>query len=147
MSVEFSCDQLELNTTNGSGGKRFGTVAVEKGFITIEQFGRGCFIDGPPTEPDVAAARRGLEQARRILTSGEYDVVILDEANIAAHFGLFSVQDLLELIEAKPDRVELVITGRRAHPDLVKRADLVTEMLDIKHYYHAGVQARKGIET
>lgn len=115
--------------------------------ITIEQFGRGCFIEGPPAEPDVAAARQGLEQTRRIINSGEYDVVILDEANIAAHFGLFSVQDLLELIEAKPDRVELVITGRRAHPDLVKRADLVTEMLDIKHYYHTGVQARKGIET
>ena len=115
--------------------------------ITVKQFGRGCFIHDRPGEADITAARQGLEEVRRIVASGEYHVVILDEANIAVHFGLFSVQDLLELIEARPGQVELVITGRRAHPALVKRADLVTEMLDIKHYYHAGVQARKGIES
>jgi cob(I)alamin adenosyltransferase len=114
--------------------------------ITIKQYGRGCFIQGEPTEQDRAAARAGLEEVRCIIVSGEYQVVILDEANIAAHFGLFSVGDLLGVIEAKPPGVELVITGRRAHPDLIERADLVTEMREVKHYYQRGVQAREGIE-
>ncbi|MHC4608655.1 MAG: cob(I)yrinic acid a,c-diamide adenosyltransferase, partial [Planctomycetota bacterium] len=71
----------------------------------------------------------------------------LDEANIAIAFDLFKVDDLLALIDSKPEHVELVFTGRRAEPKLVQRADLVTEMIDIKHYYPHGVKARKGIES
>jgi cob(I)alamin adenosyltransferase len=72
--------------------------------------------------------------------------VILDEANIAVHFKLLSVEDLLALINEKPDSVELVFTGRKADPRLIKKADLVTEMREVKHYYSEGVIAREGIE-
>jgi len=114
--------------------------------ITIRQFGRRCFITGPPTAEDITAAREGLEAARKAIESGRYDVVILDEANIAVHFGLFSAAELLDVVRARPGHVELVITGRRVHPDVLACADLVTEMREIKHYYREGAAARRGIE-
>ena len=80
------------------------------------------------------------------MKSGEYQLVILDEANVAVHFNLFSVNDLLEVIDTKPEQVELVITGRYADPKVIEKADLVTEMREVKHYYNKGVQARLGIE-
>lgn len=122
--------------------------AIERldGLITVRQYGRRCFIREKPDEQDIAMARRGLEEVRHVLASGEYSVVILDEANIAAHFGLISVEELLGLMEAKPEGVELVITGRNAEPRVVERADLVTEMREVKHYYREGVEAREGIE-
>jgi cob(I)alamin adenosyltransferase len=115
--------------------------------ITVRQFGRTCFIHDQPDPLDRDIAQVGLEEVRKVLASGDYDVVILDEANIAVHFGLISVDDLLGLMDARPPDTELVITGRRAHPAVVRRADLVTEMLEIKHYYHDGVEARQGIES
>ncbi len=114
--------------------------------ITVKQFGRGCFIKGEPSLEDVEAARDGLSEVRVIVSSGEFRVVILDEANVATHLKLFSVDELLSVIEAKPDDVELVITGRNADPRVIERADLVTEMVDVKHYYQKGVEARTGIE-
>ena len=114
--------------------------------ITVKQFGRGCFVWGRPSRADVDAARKGLSEVRTIVSSGEYQVVILDEANVAAHLGLISVDELLAVIDAKPEDVELVITGRNADPRVIERADLVTEMVEVKHYYSRGVKARKGIE-
>jgi cob(I)alamin adenosyltransferase len=78
--------------------------------------------------------------------SGMYDVIILDEANIATYYDLFSVEDLLDFIRTKPEKVEIVITGRMADPRIIEAADLVTEMKEIKHYYHNGIEARNGIE-
>lgn len=115
--------------------------------ITVRQYGRGCFIINKAEEQDKQLARAGLEEISAIIQSGEYDVVILDEANIAIYFELFSIDDLLKIIAAKPEHVELIITGRKAHPALIEAADLVTEMQEIKHYYQKGVQARKGIES
>ncbi len=114
--------------------------------ITVKQYGRDCFIYEQPDEKDIQAARDGLEETRRIMSSGAYDMIILDEANIATYYNLFSVDDLLGFINAKPDGVELVITGRKADERIIERADLVTEMKEIKHYYTKGVQARSGIE-
>jgi len=114
--------------------------------ITIRQYGRRCFIEKEPEPEDIAAAREGYNEALRAVQSAEYGLVILDEANIATHYKLFSVDELLAVIDARPAQVELVITGRRADPRIIKRADLVTEMQEIKHYYQQGVQARKGIE-
>ena len=74
-------------------------------------------------------------------------MVILDEANIATHFGLFTVEELLETVDLAAGRVEIVITGRRADPRVIERADLVTEMREVKHYYAKGVMARRGIES
>ena len=115
--------------------------------ITLRQYGRSCFIRNVPKEEDTRAALVGLEEVRQVLCSGQYKVVILDEANIATHFRLFSVDDLLALIDSKPSHVELVITGRNVDSRVLDRADLVTEMREVKHYYTRGIEARKGIEN
>jgi cob(I)alamin adenosyltransferase len=115
--------------------------------VTLRQFGRGCFIRREPAPEDIAAAQRGLDEARDVLAAGHHGLVILDEANVATQLGLFTADELLDLIESKPAHVELVITGRGAHPRVLERADLVTEMREIKHYYTRGVQARRGIEA
>jgi cob(I)alamin adenosyltransferase len=122
--------------------------ALEKlsGSITIKQYGRDCFIFREPEKEDIQAAREGLQEVKEIMRSGEYQVIVLDEANIATYYNLFSVDDLLDFIKVKPEEVELVITGRKADPRIIERADLVTEMKEIKHYYQKGVEARRGIE-
>jgi len=114
--------------------------------ITLKQYGRARFIMGMPEKEDIHMARDGLKEAREIMLSGRYQIIVLDEANIATHLNLFSVQDLLDLIRLKPDDVEIVITGRYADPEIIEAADLVTEMKETKHYYKAGVLARDGIE-
>jgi cob(I)alamin adenosyltransferase len=114
--------------------------------LRVKQFGLKGFIRKTPTAQDVKAAQKGLLEARGIIAGGRYDLVILDEANIATHFKLFKVEDLLEAIAARPPHVEIVVTGRHADERLIRRADLVTEMREIKHYYAKGVAARAGIE-
>jgi cob(I)alamin adenosyltransferase len=114
--------------------------------ITIEQFGKGRFIKGQPSPEDMQAAQEGLQAIRLALSSGDYQVVIMDEGNVAARCGLFTTDDILAVMAAKPDRVELVITGRGADERVIERADLVTDMKAVKHYYEAGVAARVGIE-
>ena len=115
--------------------------------ITSRLYGSGCWLECLPEKEDVRLAQEGLEDVRRIITAGEHDVVILDEANIATHFGLLDVRDLIDLIDAKPSGVELIFTGRKASPELIERADLVSEFQEVKHYYQKGVTARKGIES
>jgi cob(I)alamin adenosyltransferase len=115
--------------------------------IRIEQYGRSSFILDTPSAEDIAEARRGLREVREVIASHTFDLVILDEANIATWFGLFSVEDLLGLIELSEGRSEIVITGRKADRRVLERADLVTEMREVKHYYARGVPAREGIET
>jgi cob(I)alamin adenosyltransferase len=114
--------------------------------VTVRQYGLCSFIRETPTPEDIAAAREGLREAREAVASGRWDVVILDEASIATHFGLFPVEELLEVVDQAAGRVEIVVTGRRADPRLIERADLVTEMREVKHYYAKGVAARRGIE-
>jgi cob(I)alamin adenosyltransferase len=84
--------------------------------ITLKQYGRDCFIEKEPEEEDIRAARQGLEEVKGILASGDYQVVILDEANIATRYNLFSPDELIEVVRSKPEAVELVITGRNADP-------------------------------
>ncbi len=115
--------------------------------ITIQQFGRGCFIRGNPCQADIDVARQGLDAIGTALRSGDYDVVIADEANVAFGCKLVSEADLIALIDARPADVELVLTGRNAPPAVIERADLVTEMKSVRHYYEKGVMARKGIES
>lgn len=114
--------------------------------LTLKQYGTGCFIVREPSPEDIRAARRGLEEVREVLHSGQYDLVIMDEANIATFYRLFTVDELLEAIGSRAPGVEVVVTGRRADPRLLDAADLVTEMKEIKHYYSCGVPARDGIE-
>lgn len=115
--------------------------------LVMEQVGRDAFVHREAPAPvDVKLARKGLARAQEVLTSGSYDVVILDELNVALDFGLVDLRDVLRLIEARPPHVELVLTGRSAHPEVVRAADLVSEILCIKHWRDDGVEAREGIE-
>jgi cob(I)alamin adenosyltransferase len=114
--------------------------------ITLRQYGRAGFILNGPDEADLAAARRGLREIRAAVASGAYGVVVLDEVNVALHLGLLDVEDLLHLIDFRPAHVELILTGRYADPRIVERADLVTDMREVKHYYRRGIPARVGIE-
>jgi cob(I)alamin adenosyltransferase len=114
--------------------------------IAVEQYGVGKFIKGKPSPEDKEAARKGFDRVREIAMSGKYDVLVLEEGNMAVFFDLIPLEELLELVDAKPEHLELIITGRSAHPKLLEKADLVTEMKEIKHYYEKGVQARVGIE-
>lgn len=116
-------------------------------YITIEQYGGGrCIRREEVTSEHIAQARRGLERAQEAMLSGEYDIIVLDEVNIALWFGLLMVEEVLAFLDRKPERVEVVLTGRRAPQELIARADLVTEMREVKHYYTQGVPARDGIE-
>ena len=114
--------------------------------ITVEQYGLGRFIGTRPSKRDIAIARKGLEIAKDVMASGEVNLVILEEANVAVKFGLFPVQALVRLIIQKPKDIELVITGRHAPARVIEVADLVTEMRMVKHYFEKGIQARVGIE-
>jgi len=114
--------------------------------VTIREFGRRCFIHGEPETEDIAVAREGWEEAKRAVTGGAYDVVILDEAGIAMFYNLVSEEEFAGLLDGKPPGVELVLTGRKIPESLYEKADLVTEMREIKHYYTRGVEARQGIE-
>ncbi|HHD15415.1 MAG TPA: cob(I)yrinic acid a,c-diamide adenosyltransferase [Euryarchaeota archaeon] len=115
--------------------------------FTVEQHGRDEFVSKEkPEKIDVELAGKGLSRARKVVLSGEYDLVILDEVNVAVDFGLITEESVLELIRSKPAHVELVLTGRYATEGIIEAADLVTEMREIKHFYNSGVEARKGIE-
>lgn len=114
--------------------------------ITVEQFGTGKFILDQPSPEEILAAKEGLKRISAIIAAGKYDLIVLEEANLAVKFNLFPVEDLLDIINAKPEPLELVITGRYADPVIIEKADLVTEMKEIKHYFQKGVAARVGIE-
>ncbi|NYT05271.1 MAG: cob(I)yrinic acid a,c-diamide adenosyltransferase, partial [Methanomicrobiales archaeon] len=103
--------------------------------FTIEQFGRGSFLSGEPCTEDVASARNGLERCRAILEEGAHDLVVLDEVNVALHYGLFGVEEVTAMLQGRADHVEVVLTGRYAPESLIAVADLVTEMREIKHYF------------
>jgi len=114
--------------------------------IAVRQYGKGLILKRAMTGADIAAAQEGLREINEIVESKEFDMIILDEANVAVHCGLISADDLLDLIAKKPANLELVITGRYADERVISKADLVTEMKEIKHYSRKGVKARVGIE-
>ena len=114
--------------------------------ITVEQYGKGRFIKGKPSQEDVAMANNGLKKLKHAVHSGDFQVVIVDEGHVAVSLGLIRTDDLLELIDTRHPETELIITGRGATPEVMAKADLVTEMRPIKHYYESGVVARIGIE-
>jgi cob(I)alamin adenosyltransferase len=115
--------------------------------ITIIQFGRPTFVDYEnPAEEDRKLAQDGLAHARKVMADEKPDLLILDELNVAVDFRLISAEDVCELLDAKPQDMEIVITGRRAHEKVIARADYVTEMMKIKHPYDSGILGRLGIE-
>ena len=115
--------------------------------VTMATFGSGGLVDPDNVKAEEKEeAEKGLAAAREAMLSGKYDMVVLDELNVAVAFELISVEDVLKLIADKPQKVELILTGRRADTRLVQAADLVTECLKIKHPYDMGVAMRGGIE-
>lgn len=113
----------------------------------IVQYGRTEFVNKKnPAKIDIKYARDALEHAKEIIKSKKYDVVILDEINVALDYELIEIEDVLKIIKEKPDTMELILTGRYAPSKIVKKADLVTEMLEIKHPFQKGMPGRKGIE-
>lgn len=114
--------------------------------ITVEQYGQGRFLRGEPDPEDIILSRQGISRIREVIASGRYQVVIVEEGNVAVTCGLISEEELASLILTKPPAVELVITGRGATDRIIELADLVTEMREVKHYYQNGVVARVGIE-
>lgn len=114
--------------------------------IKILQYGTKKFVNSKPTNADVMRANTALQEAERIIKNMEFDIVVLDEINIAVAWKLVELSRVLKLIENKPDCVELILTGRYAHTKIIKSADLVTEMKEIKHPYRSGLKARMGIE-
>jgi len=115
--------------------------------LEIRPMGREAAVDPEAPDPvDVKWAADGLALAANAMRKGLFDVVILDDVNLAVRYGLVHVEQVLELLDLRPAGVELVLTGRDAHPELVAAADLVTEMTQIKHYHDMGVAPRDGIE-
>jgi cob(I)alamin adenosyltransferase len=115
--------------------------------LTLRFFGRIGFVRLPtPTDEDLALVREGWNLARQVIEAGEHDIVILDEINRVLAHGFLPLSEVLEVLSRRPPRVGVVLTGRQAPPELVAIADQVTEMHLIKHYYQAGVKARRGIE-
>ena len=131
------------------GGGRYGEhIAAEKlaPLLTIIQTGRPGWVNTKDITEDRRVAQAAFAQAKELLISSQYDLFICDEINGAVGFGLIDVDQVLELINCKPEKSELLLTGRNAHKLVMEVADLVTEMVEVKHYYNTGVPARTGIE-
>ena len=120
-----------------------------KRWITIEQFGGDDFVYKKqlPGEEEKSKARSGLKTPNEKMLSNEFDIIILDEVNVAIYFKLLTVDEVVEFISQKPGNVELILTGRYCPDEVIKLADLVTEMKEVKHYYQKGITSRKGIES
>lgn len=115
--------------------------------VTLVRTGRDkCFSRDDVTDKDFAEAARGLKAAEEFISSGEYDLVILDEVNVAANFGLLAVADVVEVLKLKSEKTEIVLTGRNAPVQFLEKADLITEMREVRHPYRKGISARKGVE-
>lgn len=140
---------LKVHMVQFMKGRRYSEIdAIEKiaGF-TVEQFGRDDFVSKKnPARVDVDFAQEGLVHAGEAAASGKYDIVILDEINVAVDFNLIALADVLALIKNKNEETELILTGRYAPKEFIDAADLVTEMKEIKHPYQRGIDARKGID-
>jgi len=135
-----------LQFMKGRKYSELGTLDNLKNF-TYSQHGRDEFVNKKnPEKIDIDMAKKGFEHAKKLIQSNKYDMIILDEINVAVDYNLVDVNDVLKLIKEKPEKLELILTGRYAHPDIVKHADYVTEMLEIKHPYQKGLEARKGVD-
>jgi cob(I)alamin adenosyltransferase len=114
-------------------------VSLGKGFVN-------CCGNTAPMDEHKKAAAEALTAARQRILSASWDIVVLDEINIAVKLGLVDIKDVMDLVRSKPPELHLILTGRDAHPDLIAAADMVTEMRDLKHPYDSGVPAQKGID-
>jgi cob(I)alamin adenosyltransferase len=130
-------------------GQMYGELQAlrDHSLIEIEQYGDArCVRRDEVTPEHVAQARRGLERASEQMCSGRFDIVVLDEVNVTVWFGMLTSDEVLVFLEQRPAEVEVILTGRNASEEILARADLVTEMREVKHYFEQGILARDGIE-
>lgn len=118
-------------------------------WITIDKVGKDDYVfrKEPPPQEEIEKAKLALENVKEKMLNDNYDLIILDEICVAIYFGLFTVEDVLPLLDSKPEGVELILTGRYCPQVLIERADLVTEMKEVKHYYQKGILSRAGIDS
>jgi cob(I)alamin adenosyltransferase len=131
-------------------GRKYGEfIAAEKYLpnLTIKMSGLDSFVmRDNPAAVDIELAQKGLDAARKAMMSGKYDMVILDEINVALDFKLIDLKEVIKLIKSKPAGLDLILTGRYAPREIIKLADTVSEVQEIKHHYNAGIKDRAGIE-
>lgn len=140
---------LFIQFMKGPGNVYGERIAAEKclPLLEIEQHGRDEFVDLSNPDPvDIKLAQKALQRAKEALGSGEYGMIVLDEVNVAVHAGLLPLQEVLAFIDSKPADVDLVLTGRYARQEVVDRADMVSDVREVKHHYRKGVRAQEGIE-
>ena len=140
---------LKVHMVQFMKGRRYSEINTIENIanFTISQHGRDEYVSKEnPDQIDIDLAQKGFKYAKEIINNGKYDMIILDEINVAVDYNLIALKEVIKLLEGKPEKLELILTGRDAHPDIIKIADLVTEMLEIKHPYQQGITARKGID-
>jgi cob(I)alamin adenosyltransferase len=140
---------MKIHMVQFMKGRRYSEIDTIENIenFTITQYGRDEFVSKEnPDKIDIDLAQKGFKYSKDIINNGKYDMIILDEINVAVDYNLIALKDLIKLLEGKPEKLELILTGRYAHPEIVRYADLVTEMLEIKHPYQQGITARKGID-
>jgi len=152
LAVRAACSGMRVYIGQFLKGRDYSELLISERFpeITIEQFGTPDFLlpGRKPSPEDTRLAQKGLAAITGAMLSGDYDLVAGDEICVSVHLGLLSEELVLELASARPDSVELVLTGRYASRRMIEAADLVTEMLEVKHYYNVEkLQARRGIEN
>jgi len=131
-------------------GREYGEfIAAEKYLprLTVHRFGLDSFVmRDNPAAVDIELALQGFEFAKKAIASGKYNMIILDEINIAVDFKLLDLKEVVEMIKNKPPALDLILTGRYAKKEIIKLADTVSEVKEIKHHYAAGTKDRAGIE-
>lgn len=131
------------------GDPNYGEVLISGRIpnFKLVQSGLPTFVKkGDPSPEDLRLARNGFDLAKKSIKENSVDLLILDEINVAVDYGLIPLEEVVDFVNGKPDNLELVLTGRYAHPEIVKRADLVSEILEIKHPYQEGIPGREGID-
>jgi len=131
------------------GNIEYGEVKIAPSIpnFEIRQFGLPTFVNKEnPGDEDLRLAKEGFEFARQTIRENKYNMVILDELNVAIDFGLIKLDDVLQLLDEVPNEMVVIITGRYGNPRIAMRADLISEILEIKHPYQSGVTAREGID-
>lgn len=148
LAIRAAGNSLKVYIAQFVKGGYYGELKILKkiGNIKVEQFGRKCFIREEPAKVDIELAKKGFEKVKKIVAQKRYDVVILDEINIALKLGLLDLNEVIGFIKNTPRGLELILTGRYAHAKILKIADLVSEIREVKHYFKKGIAARKGIE-
>ncbi|TFG61472.1 MAG: cob(I)yrinic acid a,c-diamide adenosyltransferase [Spirochaetales bacterium] len=131
------------------GGWKYGELKAVERFRDLVDFfviGKGFIFDDADKSEHREAAQKAWEKAKEVIRSGNYGLIILDELTYIINYGFVPVEDILEVLQNRDPAMHVIITGRKAHPDLLEAADLVTEMVEQKHPFHKGIKAQKGIE-